>query len=298
MKKIVGSIFIFVTFILIASISLTINISNEQIVSAANIPAPSFPQDMLKQKSIQADPNEQIPEVAPPGMEMGPSQDEMPNPNEGTTQQPADIPRYKVNVKFDQITVHNDHEGALSGDGEYLLSAYVHGNRVDLTKLSQWKDSGLGDVSSGETVKFSPGNVFSVDLDSLTPLTIFTVGSEDDGCKKGILPATVRNLIESKVANETRGNASKAAGAAIGGYYGGPQGAEIGKEMGPKIREYSAWLGNKLESTVACKINADDKIGEIVETYDSPNFGVGPHTVKSNAGDFTLTYSIIAQRVR
>jgi len=71
MKKIVGSIFIFVTFILIASISLTINISNEQIVSAANIPAPSFPQDMLKQKSIQADPNEQMPEVAPPGMEMG-----------------------------------------------------------------------------------------------------------------------------------------------------------------------------------------------------------------------------------
>jgi hypothetical protein len=298
MEKIVGSIFTFVTLILIASISLMINTSNEQVVSATNIPAPGFPQDMLKQKSIQADPNEQMPEVAPPEMELGSSQDEMPNPNEGTTQQPPDIQQYRLNVKFDQITVHNDHEGALSGDGEYLLSAYVHGNRVDLTKLSQWKDSGLGDVSNGETVKFRPGNLMTFNLDSYIPLTIFTVGSEDDGCQKGVLPATVRNLIESKVANETRGNASKAAGAAIGGYYGGPAGAQIGAEIGPELRKYSAWLGNRIESFVACKVNADDKIGEIVEAFNAPSYGTGPHTVQSDLKDFTLTYTIDAERVR
>ena len=43
---------------------------------------------------------------------------------------------YKVTVKFDSITVNDDHEGALSGDAEYDLSAYVQGLKVGLTDKS------------------------------------------------------------------------------------------------------------------------------------------------------------------
>ena len=43
---------------------------------------------------------------------------------------------YKVTVKFDSITVNDDHEGALSGDAEYDLSAYVQGLKIGLTDKS------------------------------------------------------------------------------------------------------------------------------------------------------------------
>ena len=43
---------------------------------------------------------------------------------------------YKVTVVFDSITVNNEHEGALSGDAEYDLTAYVQGVKVGLTDKS------------------------------------------------------------------------------------------------------------------------------------------------------------------
>jgi len=42
-------------------------------------------------------------------------------------------PKYKVKVTFDSITVKNDREGAGSGNGEFDLSVFVQGKRVDLT---------------------------------------------------------------------------------------------------------------------------------------------------------------------
>ena len=41
-----------------------------------------------------------------------------------------------MTVKFDSITVNDDHEGALSGDAEYDLTAYVQGVKVGLTDKS------------------------------------------------------------------------------------------------------------------------------------------------------------------
>jgi len=111
------------------------------------------------------------------------------------------------------------------------------------------------------------------------------------------LPATVRDKIESKIANQTREKGGAVVGGAVGGYFGGPAGAQAGAAIGPQLEIYSRELGNKIESFFACKVNADDKIGEIVEAYTAPSFGAGPHEVKSNAGDFTLRYTISVQRV-
>lgn len=42
---------------------------------------------------------------------------------------------YQVTVVFDSITVHEDHEGILSGDGEFMLYVYLQGKVVDLTVM-------------------------------------------------------------------------------------------------------------------------------------------------------------------
>jgi hypothetical protein len=70
---------------------------------------------------------------------------------------------YTVKVTFDSMTVHNNHEGLLSGDGEFDIVAYVHANRVRLTDPSG-PGSGLWDVSEGETVSFDPGTEITVNL--------------------------------------------------------------------------------------------------------------------------------------
>ena len=300
------------------------NSSNEQIASATSIPAPSWTQN-LKQISTQDELNDPTSEEPPEGVELIPSDEQGANPNQPNTQsnqpntQSTKIEKYKVNVKFDSITVHNDHEGTFSGDGEYVLSAYVHGIKVDLTKLSQWRDSGLGDVSSGETVTFPAGNFIGVNIDNTLPLTIVTAGIEDDGCGKPLLPDNIQKVVYSTVANETAktlgvengtqgvttagsGNkgpstvkgAGAAAGAAAGQYYGGEAGAMAGQIVGDKVGGY---VESGLDS-IKCKINSNDKIGMIDEGYNPPNYGAGPHEVKSDAGDFTLRYTISAQRIQ
>ena len=283
------------TLVLFASISLIIHSLNDQSVSAANFQAPSIAQDMLKLKSMQLGPNDQTSEFPPTEEQFPPSEGEITIPDQETAQP---IEKYRVNVRFDRITVHNDHEGFASGDGEYQLNAYVQGRLVDLTKLSQWRDAGLTDVSSDETVQFNPGNFTSVDIDRLTQLTLFTVGSEDDGCGKLPLPGFLQSTVNSKTLNETRQQGGAVVGGVIGGIYGGPAGAAAGKEIGPQLQKLSNDLTTKFLGKISCKVNANDDIGKIVQTYDPPRFGAGPHTVKSDAGDFTLTYSIAVQRVQ
>ena len=318
MKIIFGAI---LTFILFVSTGLFINSLNDNTLSAAYFGGmqPNLAQDMLKQKSMQAGPNDQTSEAPPMEEQFPPSQGEMTTPDQATTQ--PKIEKYKVTVRFNDIRVNNDHEGALSGDGEYDLKAYVHGILVDLTKLSTWRDAGLTDVSSGETVKFNPGNFMSVNIDNTLPLTIITAGVEDDGCKGPILPSNIQSVIYSAVANEsakalgaangtqgsepsaagsekkasgpsTMGTAGTAAGTAVGTAYGGPVGGAIGAAVGEKVGGY---VESGL-SYLACKVNADDKIGTIEESYIFPSYGAGPHTVQSDTKDYTLTYTILSQR--
>ena len=100
---------------------------------------------------------------------------------------------YKVKVQFDSITVYEDHEGPLSGDAEYDLTAYVQGVKVELTDKTTgegiWVGQdippfGLGDVSEGETVTFDPETEVTVEIPDTLPLLIFTVGDEvDHSCR-------------------------------------------------------------------------------------------------------------------
>lgn len=169
-------------------------------------------------------------------------------------------------VTFDSITVHNKHEGAFSGDGEYALAAYVQGKQVDLTAASG-PGAGLMDVSNGETLTFKQGNVAITEIPNNIPLSIFTVGHELDACPSSFkFPQNIQEKL--------------------------PIFFDPGLDWSSAIFKFQHYLNYDLWVCHSQTGNDDEILGTIKEFYDPPSYGVGPHEVKSNNGDFTLRYTI------
>jgi hypothetical protein len=181
-------------------------------------------------------------------------------------------PPYKIKVTFDSMTVHNDHEGALSGDGEYDIAAYVQGIKVGLTDASGPGD-GLWDVSSGETVSFDTGTEVTVDISDYVPLSVLTVGSEVDGCDRTSFPASIQDPIAELIAKTP-----------VGAIIGVTQMATTMEGIQDKINSAISWVG--------CKLNPNDIVGVINKAYEPTGYGAGPQIEKSDKGDFTLRYTI------
>jgi hypothetical protein len=188
---------------------------------------------------------------------------------------PSDTAPYKVKVTFDSVTVHNSHEGSLSGDGEYDLSAYVHGKLVSLTDMSRKTGaSGLWDVSSGETVRFPPGSEVTVDIEKHLPLSILTVGSEIDECGRTSFPTNLQPQIVTLLTDNW-----------------------VGQGIIKAVNTLNPLGGiqnqiDKAINYIGCKFNKNDDIGDIVKAYDAVGYGAGPHFDKSDKGDFSLAYTI------
>jgi hypothetical protein len=165
---------------------------------------------------------------------------------------------YKVKVKFDSITIHDDKEGRFSGDGEFALSAYVQGKRVDLTAAS-----GIWDAREGKTYLFNPGTEVTVDLPETVPLSIFTVSAEVDCCPL-IWPA------DDSDANK----------------------ALVNKLLDPKVLDKNAIIYYiqyfRYEKVVSPSVDAagdpifnfNDEIGDLQVFYDAPDYGAGSHEEK------------------
>jgi len=167
-------------------------------------------------------------------------------------------------VTFNSITVNDKHEGALSGDGEYDLAAYVQGRIVRLTDASG-PGAGLMDVSNGETVNFKPGTQVTIERQETIPISIFTVGTEVDGCGRGAFPDNIQQTLP---------------------IFDNPQ-----LDWLTPIAQFQ----DKTNSYAHCGgtfTDANDILGTIREFYDPPGYGVGPHEVRSSNGDFTLRYTI------
>jgi hypothetical protein len=176
-------------------------------------------------------------------------------------------PLYKVKVVFDSMTVHNDHEGALSGDGEYDIAAYVQGIKVGLTDASGPGD-GLWDVSSGESVTFDPGTEVTVDIPAALPLSIFTVGSEVDGCGRTVFPREIQETLNDLLRIPT------GLSLLLGSF----------RDVHNDINKAINWVG--------CKLNPNDILGLVNVLYEPTEYGAGAHAEKSDKGDFTLRYTI------
>ena len=123
-------------------------------------------------KSIQLQPIQRDLQSTP-GLGVGKLQPTTPGLGVGKLQ--PTTPTYRITVTFNSVTVHNSHEGFLSGTGEYDLGVYVQGKLISLTNAGG-SGGGLMDVSSGETVTFPAGTKVTVDVPSNLPLSLFTVG--------------------------------------------------------------------------------------------------------------------------
>ena len=185
-------------------------------------------------------------------------------------------PTYKVKVKFDSISVGDTHEGTLSGDGEYDLTAYVQGIKLGLTDRSfegicggsgDPLPCGLGDVSVGENVYFTPNAEVTVDVPATLPLSIFTVGEEVDSCDRKSHPDSLQDKLV----------------------------AILQKPQNTWLDSIKKIVGT--ENIPDCDFglfeNINDRIGTIIKFYNAPDYGAGAHTrVVSDAGDFILRYTI------
>ena len=179
---------------------------------------------------------------------------------------PSGLPPYKVKVTFNSVTVHNNHEGFASGDGEYDLNVYVHGMLAKLTDMSRSTGAqGLWDVSNGETVNFPAGSSITVSIDRTVPLSFFTVGSEVDGCGRTAFSSNVQSKLTFLLSK--------------GINYLIPLG---------DVQNYI----DKFINYIGCLFNPNDDLGDIVKVYNPTGYGAGFHADKSDTGDFTLRYTI------
>ncbi len=125
----------------------------------------------------------------------------------------------------------------------------------------------MWDVSDGETVTFNPPKKITVTVPKNLPLSIFTVGSEVDGCDRTSFPESIQSDIVSALS----------------------QGVNYLVKIGDIQDELNSAI-----NWVGCKLNPNDEIGKINKIYESIDFGQGTHSDKSSSNDFIMKYTITA----
>jgi hypothetical protein len=200
-----------------------------------------------------------------------------------------------VTVKFTSIKVNNDRDPNLplvQNDGEYLLDAFVNGQKVSLGT----KGGFLWDVRGGAAeYRFPQTAQVTVNVPRDGFLTINTVGSEVDGCGNTVtlptkLPKQVTDVVQ-KAGIPGLSTASKYLDTLLPAF---------GLPIPPGASGILSTLGLQsllnpatLASWAACKIDPNDTIGEVNQVYPGPDFGRGLKTVESDTGYWVLTYEIL-----
>jgi hypothetical protein len=142
---------------------------------------------------------------------------------------------------------------------------------VEYTSL----ESGLGDVSHGETVYFSPLAEVTVDIPETLPLSIFTAGEEVDRCRPpypdfpGVRPDKMEAILKQPEETWERSVQDYAI------RYSTPR--HLGPENG-----YSS----------LCSFFHNDPLGNIIKFYKPPGYGAGVHEEFAGNADYILRYTI------
>src|SRR5215207_4576597 len=235
---------------------------------------------------LQALPQEQLQQL-PPNLQQ-------PTQQQPTQQQPTQQSEVPVTVKFISIKVNNDRDPntfGIQNDGEYLLDAFVNGEKVSLGT----KGGFLWDVRGGAPAyRFPQTAQVTVNVPRDGSLTINTVGSEVDGC------GNTRTL-PTKLPTQVTDIVKKAGipGLSTVSKYLDTLNPAFGLPIPPGASQILSALGLKslldpatLASWAACKVDPNDTIGEVNTVYPGPDFGRGLKTVESDTGYWVLTYQI------
>ena len=235
---------------------------------------------------LQALPQEQLQQLPPT--------QQQPTQQQPTQQQPTQQPEVPVTVKFVSIKVNNDRDPntfGIQNDGEYLLDAFVNGEKVSLGT----KGGFLWDVRGGAPAyRFPQTAQVTVNVPRDGSLTINTVGSEVDGC------GNTRTL-PGKLPDPVLQVAKKAGipGLSTVSKYLDTLNPAFGLPIPPGASSILSALGLKslldpatLVSWASCKLDPNDTIGEVNQVYPGPDFGRGLKSIESDTGYWVLTYEI------
>ena len=188
-------------------------------------------------------------------------------------------PTYKIKVKFDSIKIQETHDPGIltsQSDGEYDLYAFVQGVPIGLTDRSfdgicggsgDPLPCGLGDVSHGETVYFSPLAEITVDIPETLPLSIFTAGVEVDNCGR---------IFDTQVATDK-----------VMAILKQPE-----ETWAQSVQVWADGRSYPYGHTATCFLNFNDPLGSIVKFYKPPAYGAGAHEEFANNADYILRYTI------
>jgi hypothetical protein len=200
-----------------------------------------------------------------------------------TPQQQQQIP---ITVKFTSIRIADDEDPFPWGTGEWTLDAFVSGQKVPLSA-----DKFLNSANGGKTYQFPATAQATVSVPRNGFLTINTVGVEEDGCTPR--PQLIPQVLPSQVTNLLKTGGLP--GLSTAAKYLDTLGPALGLPLPAGATSILSSLGldpSKLISSIGCKLNANDSVGEINQIYPGPDFGRGVHTDKSTSGSFELSYSI------
>jgi hypothetical protein len=234
---------------------------------------------------LQALPQDQLQQLPPT--------QQQPTQQQPTQQQPTQQPEVPVTVKFISIKVNNDRDPniVVQNDGEYLLDAFVNGEKVSLGT----KGGFLWDVRGGAPAyRFPQTAQITVSVPRDGSLTVNTVGSEVDGC------GNTRTL-PGKLPDPVLQVAKKAGipGLSTVSKYLDTLNPAFGIPIPPGASTILSALGLKslldpatLVSWASCKLDPNDTIGEVNQVYSGPDFGRGLKSVESDTGYWVLTYEI------
>ena len=167
---------------------------------------------------------------------------------------------YKVTVRFTSISVSDDHDWGPKGAGEFHNYAYVQGKLVDLRM----------DVDAPDTIDFKADKQVTVYLLKEIPLSIFTVGYEDDDCVLGfhIFPSPAEDITKDlPIFNNNE------------------------LDWWHAIEDYQSKEA-KMWTSGSCPADA---LGTMKAFHNPPGYDAGPHHVKSSKGDFALRYTIFVE---
>ena len=222
-----------------------------------------------------------------------PPTQQQPTQQQPTQQQPTQQPEVPVTVKFISIKVNNDRDPniVVQNDGEYLLDAFVNGEKVSLGT----KGGFLWDVRGGAPAyRFPQTAQVTVNVPRDGSLTVNTVGSEVDGC------GNTRTL-PTKLPSPVTEVAKKAGipGLSTVSKYLDTLNPAFGLPIPPGASSILSALGLKslldpatLVSWASCKLDPNDTIGEVNQVYLGPDFGRGLKSIESDTGYWVLTYEI------
>jgi hypothetical protein len=239
------------------------------------------------QQPVLAQPAQQVPGQQVPGQQV-------PGQQVPGQQVPAQQQEVPVTVKFISIKVNNDRDPntlSIQNDGEYLLDAFVNGEKVSLGT----KGGLLWDVRGGAPpYKFPETAQVTVNVPRDGFLTINTVGSEVDGCgNTRTLPTKLPDPVTSAIQK------AGIPGLSTVSKYLDTLNPAIGLSIPPGASQVLSALGLKqlfdptsLLSLAACKLDPNDTIGEVNQVYPGPDFGRGLKTIESDTGYWVLSYEI------